>query len=165
MIPTIQFNGERYPEFQQTGNAARFIMPFAQEVCKGFGVDIGCGRADWSLPGSVLIDPAIDPAHDGMNLPNVSFDYCFASHSLEHFPDWVGALDHWATRLKPGGVLFLYLPHPDQQYWKPWNNRKHYHVLYPKDLLKYLIDRGWRNVFVSERDLNHSFAVMAEKSN
>ena len=33
---TIKFNGKEYPEFQANGNAARFIMPFAKEVCKFF---------------------------------------------------------------------------------------------------------------------------------
>ena len=53
---TIKFNGKEYPEFQANGNAARFIMPFAKEVCKGKGLDIGCGKEDWALPGSIPID-------------------------------------------------------------------------------------------------------------
>lgn len=164
MVETIVYNGEKYPAFQSSGNAARFILPFAQEVCRGFGADIGCNRAEWSLPGSVLIDPAIDPAHDAMELPAVKFDYIFSSHCLEHLQDWVAALDHWATRLKTGATLFLYLPHSDQQYWRPWHNRKHYHSFSPETIKAYLVDRGWRNIFVSQRDLNHSFAVIAEKS-
>jgi len=42
-MKTIRFNKKEYPAFQTNGNAARFIMPFAQEVCKGKGLDIGCG--------------------------------------------------------------------------------------------------------------------------
>jgi SAM-dependent methyltransferase len=163
-IPTIQHAGRKYPAFQASGNAARFVIPFAQEVCIGVGFDIGCNRLEWKLPNALPVDPVIDCKHDAFTLPNIKVDYIFSSHCLEHLHSWVEALDHWATRLRAGGVLFLYLPHPDQSYWWPWNNRKHIHVLYPQMIEQYLIDRGWRNVFVSQRDLNHSYVVMAEKS-
>lgn len=61
MIKTIKFTNKEYPEFQTNGNAARFCMPFALEICKGVGFDIGCNRAEWSLPNSILIDPLIGP--------------------------------------------------------------------------------------------------------
>lgn len=163
MIPVIDFQGQQYPALQSEGFAAQYALPFAEKLCKGTGYDIGCNRAEWSLPGSILIDPQIDPSHDAMNLPELKGDYIFSSHCLEHLPDWVGALDHWATRLKRGGVLFLYLPHPSQKYWLPWNNRKHIHALYPKLIEAYLIDRGWNKVKVTEHDLNNSFYAIAEK--
>ena len=60
--------------------------------------------------------------------------------------------------------LSLYLPHKDQSYWLPWNNRKHTHVLDQEMIEKYLWDRDdMDNIFVSQRDLNWSFMVMAEK--
>lgn len=163
-IETIEFKGKQYPAFQATGNAARFIMPFATEVCKGVGFDIGCNRAEWSLPGSILVDPAIeDCPYDAHNLPNMQVDYIFSSHCLEHVNDWVGALDHWYTRLRLGGVLFLYLPHWEQEYWRPWNNRKHVNILAEFMLYDYLKDKGFKNIFVSGLDLNFSFTVIAEK--
>ena len=72
----------------------------------------------------------------------------FFPHCLEHLNDWVGALNHWTTRLHKGGILFYICPHSDQRYWKSWNNRKHVHIpepktfrrLFPtvKNLIKYL---------------------------
>lgn len=164
MIPTIHFKGKDYPAFQTNGQASRFCMPFALEVCKGTGFDIGCNRAEWSLPGSILIDPAIDPSHDAMALPALNVDYVFSSHCLEHLPDWVGALDHWTTRLRSGGTLFLYLPDESQLYWRPFHNRKHLHQFRPEMLFDYLIhSNNYHKIFVSGVDMYNSFTVMAEK--
>lgn len=163
MIQTTEYKGELYPIFQTEGNAAKFAIPFAQQICNGKGYDIGCNRLEWCMPGAIPIDPVIDPSNDALNLPDEEVDFIFSSHCLEHISDWVGVLDYWKTKIKPGGVLFLYLPHPDQIYWRPWNNRKHVHILDPKYIKEYLVDRGFKNVFVSERDLNHSFICIAEK--
>lgn len=46
-IETIEHNGNFYPNYTSNGNATRFYEPFALEVCKGFGVDVGCNRLDW----------------------------------------------------------------------------------------------------------------------
>jgi predicted SAM-dependent methyltransferase len=90
-------------------------------------------------------------------------DYIFSSHCLEHLPHWVDALDHWSSRLKSGGTLFLYLPHRSQEYWKPWNNRKHVHIFDEEMIRAYLTDTGYTKVCVSGVDLNNSFMAMAEK--
>ena len=71
---------------------------------------------------------------------------------------------YWKSHLKIGGVLFLYLPHFDQQYWRPWHNKKHIHAFVPEIVVNYFKDRNFNNVFHSERDLNHSFIVVGEKS-
>lgn len=162
MIETIQFRDHVYPTFQSQGFAAQFAFPFAQQVCKGTGYDIGCNRHAWCLPGAIPIDPLIDNRWDAYNLPDNKVDYIFSSHCLEHLRNWTEALDYWRTKLKQNGVLFLYLPHPIQQYWRPWHNRKHIHVLYPELIKDYLTDTGWKNIFVGGPDLNSSFMVMAE---
>ena len=89
------------------------------------------------------------------------YDYIFSSHTLEHLPLYVKALEHWKTRLKKNGVLFLYLPHPDMEYWNPQNNRKHYHLFDPLNLVKVLKDLGYSNIISSERDLYWSFSLIA----
>lgn len=164
-IRTIEHAGNKYPEFQAMGNAAKFAIPFAQEIIKDCwnGYDIGCNRPEWAFPGAMCVDPAIDPKTDAMNLPNIQVDYIFSSHCLEHLPNWVDALDYWKTKLKKGGVLFLYLPDYSQTYWRPWSNRKHIHMFCPKMIEDYLVSNGWGNVFVSGVDLNNSFIAMAEK--
>lgn len=163
-MDTIHYNGENYPAFQASGFAARFAFPFAAELCNGVGYDIGCNRKEWCLPFAIPIDPLIDWTVDAYNLPDRTVDFIFSSHCLEHLRNWVEALDYWATKIRSGGILFLYLPHPTQQYWLPWGNKKHIHILFPEVIEQYLRDRQvWKNIFVTGRDLNHSFYVVAEK--
>jgi len=169
MIAIIEHNNHKYPAFQANGFAAKFAFPFAKEVCIGYGVDVGCNRKDWAYidaqgTPALMADPVLNAEYDAYNLPPGHFDYVFSSHCLEHLPDWVKALDYWHTKLKHGGVLFLYLPHPSQSYWLPWHNRKHIHSLDPAVIRQYLIDRGWNKIFVTDADLNNSFTVIAEKS-
>jgi SAM-dependent methyltransferase len=162
MIKTIEYKGSVYPSFQATGNAARFAIPFAQEICIGTGFDIGCGKLEWAFPGAIPIDPVInDYCADFLPDDPDQVDYIFSSHCLEHVPHWVNSLDLWKSRLKPGGTLFLYLPHPTQKRWKPWHNRRHIHSLEPDMIREYLWDNEFQNVFVSDRDLNHSYCAMA----
>jgi SAM-dependent methyltransferase len=163
MIDTVEYNGFTYPAFQAEGNASQFAQPFALKVCKGLGYDIGYGEVDWMLPGAIGID--LKGGTDALDLPEGQVDFIYSSHCLEHLPDWVVALDHWTSRIRSGGVLFLYLPHFDQQYWRPWHNRKHKHVLTPEILRSYLFDSEYdpTKIFVSGRDMNHSFMVMAER--
>jgi predicted SAM-dependent methyltransferase len=162
-MKTITHNGKVYPEFQEDGFAAKFAFPFAKEVCKGWGYDIGCGRPEWAFPGSMPIDLTIDDEWDANNLPrDKKADYIFSSHCLEHVDNWVDTLDNWRWRLQKGGTLFLYLPDFSQSYWRPWHNRKHRHVFTPEIIRTYLEDRGYENIFVSGIDLNNSFIAMAE---
>ncbi len=164
-IEIIRFEGDIYPAFQANGNALRFCLPFAQEVCKGRGVDVGCNRIEWSFPGSIPVDPLIDPAYNALHFPDdaKALDYIIASHSLEHFDRWVDVLDYWYTRLKSGGVLFLYLPSYEQRYHRPWSNRKHLNIFTPEIINDYLESKGYIKAMVSGVDLYHGFCAMAEK--
>jgi predicted SAM-dependent methyltransferase len=162
MIKTIQYKEHTYPSFQSEGNAAQFAIPYAKHVCIGTGVDIGCNRLEWSFPGSLPVDPIINE-YDALNFPYENLDYIFSSHCLEHLYDWVSVLDYWTSKLKVGGVLFLYLPDYSQEYWKPWNNRKHLNIFSPTIIKDYLEDRNYNTIFTSQVDLNNAFMVMAEK--
>jgi len=164
MLETVEFNGKKYPSFQTNGFAARFIMPFALEVCKGEGVDVGCNRIEWKFPGAHPVDPEINQYH-ATDFPYENLDYVFSSHCLEHVPDWVSTLQYWTQKLKSGGVLFLYLPDYSQEYWRPWNNRKHLHIFTPEIIRDYIVStKLYKNVFVSGIDLYNAFSVIAEKS-
>lgn len=162
-MEVIQHAGKVYPAFQASGFAARFVFPFAAELCRGVGYDIGCNRPEWALPGAIPIDPAIDPSLGSMSLPDGEVDYIFSSHMLEHADDWVAHLDNWIAHVRPGGVIFLYLPDYSQTYWRPWNNRKHRSVLSPDIISDFFVDRGMARVFASGVDLNSSFCVVAER--
>lgn len=165
MYDTIEFNGVHYPKLQSEGFAMQYAIPFFKKIIgEGkTGYDIGCAKREWAFPGALCVDRAIDPEHDAMELPRMKVDYIVSSHCLEHLPDWVGALNHWRTRLHEGGVLALYLPHPQQGYWLPWNNRKHVSILHPEDVKQYLIDTGWKDIFVTGYDLNCSYYAIARK--
>lgn len=163
MIETIKFNDKCYPLFQSQGNASQFAIPFAKHFCKGVGVDVGFRNHEWKYPGAIGVD--IDDKtneYHATNLP-INLDYIYSSHCLEHIPDWVSTIEYWSTRLKPGGVLFLYLPHKDQEYWLPWNNRKHLHVLEAEVVKGCMGGFGFENIMYSEKDLNYSFIVVGQK--
>lgn len=160
-IETIEFKDARYPAFQARGFAAKFAFPFAKEIIGDGkeGYDIGCNRIEWSYPGSYPIDPVIATSYDAMNLPK-KVEYIFSSHALEHIPNWVSVLEYWASKIKRGGILFLYLPDYSQKYWRVWSNRKHIHTFTPEIIRDYLNDCGlFENIFVSGIDANNSFTA------
>jgi SAM-dependent methyltransferase len=152
----FDYKGTLYPDYIKFGNACQFIAPTALQFCRGKGLDVGAGK--WPLHGATPID--MSEGGDAMQLPKGPFDFIFSSHCLEHLENPVAALEHWKDRLKPGGVLFLYLPHPDMRYWRPQHNRKHLHLFWPADVSEMLVDLGFVDVLHSERDLYWSFAVV-----
>ena len=163
----IEFKNHVYPHFQSEGFAAKYAFSFAEKLCQGRGVDIGCMKKEWSFPGSCPVDISFNDGFHALRLPfeKTGLDYIFSSHCLEHLENYVTALEYWHSVLKPGGTLFLYLPDMNSQvYWRPWHNRKHIHYLFPELMRLYADDCGlWENVFVSETDLNSSFYFVAEK--
>ncbi len=164
MIEVVNHRGNEYPKFQTTGNASRFCLPFAQEVCKGTGFDIGYCKEEWKLSGAYGIEPAINPDYDAMNLPPIEVDYIFSSHCLEHTDNWVDCLEYWTSKIRSSGVLFLYLPDFSQSYWRVYSNRKHIHTFFPELIRDYLMQSGcYTKIFVSGVDAYNSFIVMAEK--
>jgi len=161
-MKTIEHENKTYPLLQTEGFAAQYAFPFAKKMLFGEGLDIGCGKKEWKYPGAKAIDLAFEDDWDAYNLPEKEYDYIFSSHCLEHLTDWVGALDYWKTRLKNGGIMFLYLPHYSQTYWRPWNNRKHLSILQPEYLNDYFENRGYKNIITTGYDLNNAFYAVAE---
>lgn len=158
---TFYYRNGLFPEYLRHGNACRFIAPAAREFCKGVGFDVGCG--DWPLEGATPID--LKRGGDAMALPaGPLVDFVFSSHCLEHLPDPIAALEHWRSRLRRGGVLFLYLPHPDMIYWRPQHCRKHLHAWTPEQMAEIVGDLGFDRVLHSERDMAWSFAVVGRKA-
>jgi len=153
------YKGNLYPEYLKHGNANIFIESFARHFCKGKGLDIG-GLFEWTFPGAKPINILNDDEFDAYRLPEEKYDYIFSSHTLEHLCDYVKALKYWKEHLKEGGVLFLYLPHPEMEYWLPQNDRKHLHIFYPEDIHKLLEDLDFKYILHSGRDLYWSFVVV-----
>lgn len=153
------YQGDTYPQYLREGNACQHIAATALQFCRGDGLDVGAGR--WPLPGATPVE--LRDGGDAMELPHGAFAYVFSSHCLEHLHDPISALEHWITRLRPGGTLFLYLPHPEQKYWRPQHCRKHLHAWRPEDMAQILRDIGLVDVIHSERDLAWSFSAVGFK--
>ena len=164
MIETIKYNGKEYLLHQAQGNGTQFAGAYAKHYCKGIGYDIGCAKKEWALEGAIPIDLTFHDGFHAMNLPLLEeVDYIYSSHCLEHIPEWVKVLEYWYVNLKTGGVLFLYLPHYDQEYWRPWNNKKHVNIFTSEIIKDWMESKGFNKIFWSERDLNHSFMIVGEK--
>jgi SAM-dependent methyltransferase len=108
-----------YPDYLTEGAASGAIFREALKFCQGRGVDVGAGF--WPLPGAIPLDLERGPGagRSVAEFPDGSLDYVFSSHCLEHIGDWREALDEWASKVRPDGTLFLYLPHPDCAIWHP----------------------------------------------
>lgn len=143
---TFQYQGGHYPDYIRRGNACAFIAPAALHFCRGKGLDVGAGK--WPLPGAIPVD--VQAGGDAMSLPAGDYNFVFSSHCLEHLANPVAALEHWKTRLRAGGVLFLYLPHPQMVYWRPQHCRKHLHSWQPREIAQMLSDLGFVNIVHSD---------------
>lgn len=163
-IELIDFKGNEYPAFQSSGFASRFVFPFARELCKGIGYDIGCCKLEWVFDKSIPIDISLqDNDYNANMLPSEKVDYIFSSHCLEHIQEWVRTLDYWMSKVKSGGVIFLYLPHRSQRYWQPQNNMKHIHSFDQEMIINYFEDRCVNKIITHDGwDLNNSFIVAIE---
>src|SRR3989338_2336729 len=113
------YQGQFYPDYLTIGGAGHAIFDVAMRYCQGKGVDVGAGL--WPLPGSTPVDleRGLGRGKSISDFADESLDYIFSSHCLEHIEDWRPALDLWVKKLRPGGTLFLYLPHPDCAIWHP----------------------------------------------
>ena len=161
-IDTLEHEDRKYLSFQAEGNASQFIIPFALKICRGVGYDIGYCKEEWKLPGATGIDSADGSGYSADNLPEEKVDYIFSSHCLEHVNNWMYTLEYWLTCIKPGGVLFLYLPDYSQTYWRPWNNKNHKTIMNPQYIKDFLEHKKCRNIFVTGIDLNNSFTIICE---
>ena len=159
----VVFDNQKYPSFQAEGNASQFSIPFARFFCKGTGYDIGFCKEEWKLPNAIGIDLCLNNGYHANCLPEEEVDFIYSSHCLEHVDNWVETLELWISKLKKGGVLFLYLPDFSQKYWRPWNNRKHKHCFTPNIIETFFRDKNMNNIFVSGIDLNNSFMIVCEK--
>jgi len=73
------------------------------------GKDIVCLEPD---PDQAVIscDSGLRTEIDIAALEDGSFDYIYSLNVIEHIEDDATAMREWATKLKPGGVMFLYVP-------------------------------------------------------
>ncbi len=158
----FEYQETLYPSYIKHGHAADHVIPIAKHFCIGKGLDIG-GQKDCHFPGARIINLDLKDGFTSGNLPDEKYDYIFSSHTLEHIPALLNTLLYWRNHLKPGGVLFLYLPHWRMTYWLPTRCKKHLHIFEPEGMRTTLMGVGFKNVLFSERDLFWSFAIVGVK--
>lgn len=161
-----EFRGERYPEYLHQGNAAQYILETAKKYCHGTGVDIGANQ--WPYPGAVPVDDRLgENAYRLDRFNEGSLDYVFSSHCLEHLARWQDALRLWIGKLRPGGILFLYLPHESMALWRPggpWAGGAHKWSPTWETIVPFLEGAGMEILEYSpDRDAYWSFHVVARK--
>lgn len=61
---------------------------------------------------------AVNIFADGAHLPfkDNCMDYVLSSHVVEHFFDTIGAISEWLRVIRPGGYVFMIIPHKDRIY-------------------------------------------------
>lgn len=161
-----RYRGELYPDYLNHGNAMSFIRDRAAGWCRGRGLDIGADR--WPLEGATPVYN--DPHQNAFKLDRFadgSLDYIFSSHCVEHLDPWQEALRLWITKLRPGGILFLYLPHESMKLWNPcgpWVFDLHKWKPTAGVLVSFLSQNGMEVVEVNEgRDDYWSFHLIARR--
>jgi anaerobic magnesium-protoporphyrin IX monomethyl ester cyclase len=55
---------------------------------------------------------------DDIPLADESQDFVVSSHVIEHFPDPIKALIEWDRLVKPGGIIFMIVPHKERTFDK-----------------------------------------------
>lgn len=91
------------------------------------GIELGAGEQTIAPQGTLLTDAYRE--HAGANsrateffpaesipYPDQTFDFVLNEHVLEHMPDVIKALREWKRVLRPGGYLFLFMPHPERTF-------------------------------------------------
>lgn len=60
----------------------------------------------------------VDVVADGANLPfeDESWDFVINSHVLEHFFDPIKTINEWVRVVKPGGYVFMIVPHKERTF-------------------------------------------------
>lgn len=110
---------KKWPEYLFQGNATKWIKDTALQYCKGDGIDFGPGS--WCLPGAIPVDQATYFTLEDFD-PE-SLDFIYSSHCLEHIAAWKATLQELLSKLKPNGIIFLYLPHAISP-WTGWRKHK-----------------------------------------
>ena len=149
------------------GGAINGIKRLAQQMCQGDGIDVGAGL--WPLEGAKAVDiwRGAGKVRHIDSIPPESQDFVFSSHCLEHIERWEEALDNWIGKLKPGGLLFLYLPHPECAIWNPGSpfvGDGHKWQPEPEQMDRHLTCKGMAIVSQDAGpDVMMSFYIMATK--
>jgi predicted SAM-dependent methyltransferase len=172
---TFSFKNKNYPCYINDQNAASHIIDYALRYCRGEGIDLGGGEN--SFPNSKNLDAisGFKNLHEKETWKNVDkdLDYIFSSHFLEHNTNLqqVEILKNCYEHLKVNGILFLYLPHPNMDYWNPELNSAmrgelgHKHITHFDQIGQTLEEIGFELIDDENGFADHywSYYVVAQK--
>lgn len=129
-----------------SGAELQKIWPFIVPYTRGRVLDIGAGQirlfSHWMTQdtgkdygGRRVADFTGDGEKDLM-VTDRSLDAIVSSHFLEHCVAWKGAIGLWWSKIKLGGHLVLYWPHPDHypKCGQPGANPDHKWDIYPEEV-------------------------------
>ena len=125
--PIRRFIPEHIMQLYKNSKHPSILIPeLVKQFCQGKGLEIGPGKLPYGDPRfTEYLDKHTDNK-DGMPNPDIvadaysiprpdaSFDFVISSHCLEHCQNTLKMLNEWLRVLKPGGILFLILPHGDR---------------------------------------------------
>lgn len=111
--------------FQRHINRTRIddIADLVVTYCHSEGLEIGPGANPYcDLSNTTFLDrfpnreegcvvpDIVSDAHD-IPVPDNSYNFVLSSHTLEHLPNTLQSLLEWKRVVRPGGAIFLVLPH------------------------------------------------------
>ena len=164
------------------GNEAAKVRWDIVQYTRGQGLDLGCGPhkafphftgvdnlKDVGLFGIEMTpDKVVESCENLVEFEDVSQDFVFSSHLLEHIEDYPAALKEWWRVIRPGGYLVLYLPHKNlyPNVGTPGANPDHKHDFEPRMIKDVMHGMGGWSLLVNEvRDegAEYSFLQVWEK--
>jgi len=190
------------------------ISALAKKYCIGRGIEIGGSahnpfglntinvdvtgsmetiykKAEIKQCGKAMPVDMVSPG-DAIPLSDASQDFVVSSHVLEHFANPIKALLEWHRLVRPGGVIFMIVPHKERTFdshqertplrhliddyengaTEPHKNPKgHDHCWVPADIVELIgwmkesLGVGWEIVQVQDPDdkVGNGFAVVLRK--
>ncbi len=100
----------------------RLSKGYFDKYLKGNGIDIGGGDDPLVIPNGTVFcyDKEQGNAQTLSNIEDDIYDFVYSSHCLEHMSDLCMALDNWIRICKPGGYIYIVLPHEVYYEKKSW---------------------------------------------
>jgi SAM-dependent methyltransferase len=169
----IQSLRNRIRRFRDSGPDIRPLL--ARYCSTGRGIEVGAGKTPYCSPANTeFLDrhtsnadamESPDLVADGSAIPrpNDHYDFLLSSHCLEHVPNTIKTLKEWLRVLKPGGILFLVLPHGERTFdrLREKTTLAHHIRDYEEDVAApdrshiEEIERGWRPLVSPEDEAGH----------
>lgn len=158
---------EAYTMQLETSKIREEVLPYLGE--EGRGIDIGCGRdkiTSYAIGFDDDPSPEVDIRGDASaRLPfeDGHFDWLYSSHCLEDILDTERTLKEWTRIVKTGGVVALYVPHPEL--YKGVNLEHKHQGFTPEELSGYLEALGFEILLAraDEGDNRYSSLVIGRK--